>query len=231
MRCGRLWRKASSVKAARLVLAASSPRIPPARTNVAASTFTDAVPIRHAHLRLHLAWRRGVPARGAPRPHIALGDPADLAIAVVQKVDGLGALSAPQDDGVAKKVGGWVDLNGRRCVASQRLVSSVGGADALCAPERCTGVNSDRTKCANQVLTMFAVAGGALTPSNTLIPRAPPAFMNAAWPNVFGKIDETGAFDSFKGKGREIGPNHVSRCASREVTRLWLTSVSAHSAW
>ncbi|GAA5863352.1 hypothetical protein JCM8547_006956 [Rhodosporidiobolus lusitaniae] len=55
--------------------------------------------------------------------------------------------------------------------------------------------------------------GGTLLPSSgSLVPAPFPSFMDGQWPDVLGRIAETGVYDDRtggKGKGKERGPNHV----------------------
>ncbi|BGP19795.1 hypothetical protein JCM10213_003104 [Rhodosporidiobolus nylandii] len=54
--------------------------------------------------------------------------------------------------------------------------------------------------------------GGTLLPSSgALVPAPFPPFMDGQWPDVLGRIAETGVYDEWtggKGKGKERGPNH-----------------------
>ncbi|GAA5918347.1 hypothetical protein JCM6882_007293 [Rhodosporidiobolus microsporus] len=54
--------------------------------------------------------------------------------------------------------------------------------------------------------------GGTLLPSSgSLVPAPFPSFMDGSWPDVLGRIAETGVYDEWTkgaGKGKERGPNH-----------------------
>jgi hypothetical protein len=61
--------------------------------------------------------------------------------------------------------------------------------------------------------------GGTILPkSNTLIPSPFPKFMDQEWPNVLGRISETGVYKEFcsstattSSDPLERGPNHVNK--------------------
>ncbi|GAA6015511.1 hypothetical protein JCM10207_008619 [Rhodosporidiobolus poonsookiae] len=53
--------------------------------------------------------------------------------------------------------------------------------------------------------------GGTLLASGALVPAPLPPFMDGSYPDVMGRIAETGVYDEWtggKGKGKERGPNH-----------------------